>query len=135
MIPWINMNIINLVALILLPVFSLIGLYYFGQKSEVLWRKTLVWLFGYGLIALTVITKLINVNFLTRIVFRVGYLPVSIGLMCNWITYDVLPFLSVFYFLSITKTKRSKFLVASVIFTILFFLLTVLHGWANRPMR
>ena len=129
------MNIINLATLVLLPIFSLIGVCYLGQKVKVPWQKVLVWFFGYGVIALTISTTLIDVNFLARIVLRVGYYPVSIELICSWITYDIFPFLSLFYFLSRAKSKKNKLLITSVVFAILLFLLTVLHDWLNQPVR
>jgi len=136
MIPWSSMRIIDIAVFILLPIFSLVGVGYLGQKIKTLWQKVLVLLFGYGIIALAITTTLLfRVNALTGVVFRISYYPVSVELMCNWITYDILPFLSLFYFSSKAKSKKNKLLIAAIVFVVLLSLLTVQHDWLNQPVR
>jgi hypothetical protein len=130
------MSVIDIAALILLPIFSLVGVYFLGQKIKTLWRKVLVLLFGYGIIALTITTTLLfRINALTGVIFRISYYPVSVELICNWITYDILPFLSLFYFSSKTNSKNNKLLITASVFVLLMFFLVSLHDCLNRPVR
>jgi hypothetical protein len=122
--------------LILLPIFSLVGVHGLGQTIKAVWQKVLVLLFGYGIIALTIITTLLfRINALTEVVFRISYYPVSVELICYWITYDILPFLSLFYFSSKAKSKKNKLLITAIVFVVLLSLLTVQNDWLNQPVR
>lgn len=134
MIPWRNMNIADILAVILLPIFSIIGVYYLGQKVKLSWQKVFIWILGYGIITLTIITIFFDIDLLSKTIFHIGYYPFSIGFICNWITYNLLPFLSIFYFWSKIVLKN-RLLITMVILIILLSFLGALHNWMNQPIR
>ncbi len=121
----------SFITLLVLSIFSILCI---SSKLKSVWLKYALWIIGGGAILQTAVSIFVDLDYLNLIVLRIGYAPITIGHIYNWLVLGIVP-LGLICLVGMLEKKRDKAIIGLSGVSLILLLVTFLFHLTDKPIR